>query len=86
MDGSDKERAGRGRRLVTAVIIAAVAIIVDVVILTQVVPFADEESNSHLMSVGFIITYFLVFCNLLVVLAIIAYMVHQDSYPSDRWK
>lgn len=60
-------------------------IVVDILVLTFVVPWAEEEFYNPYMSMGYIVTFFLVFCNLVIFFALVAFVLHEDSYPSDRW-
>jgi type II secretory pathway component PulF len=81
--GKKRERRSR---LLTATVIMAVIVVVDILILTSVVPWAEEISENPYMSLGYVVTFLTVFANFLVVLGIVAYIFHGDSYPSDHWK
>lgn len=84
-DGLGDEKAERGLRLRVTIIVATVTVAMDLLVMIWVVPWADERFHNPFMSVGYIIAFFAVLCNLVVLLSLLAYMFHQDSYPSDRW-
>lgn len=84
-DPSNEKSERRGRRWPTAIILAA-TVVADALIFTMVVPWAEGISKDRFMSLGYVVTFLTVFVNLLIVLGLVAYMFHGDSYPSDRWK
>jgi hypothetical protein len=65
--------------------VAAAILVADVLVLKFVVPWADEQFHNPFMSMGYIIAFFLAFINLVALFALAAFVLHQDSYPSDRW-
>lgn len=83
-DDASKD-GGRRRRATFAATAALVTLVVDALVLIYVVPWAHEEFDNPFMSAGYIITFFLVLANLVTALALVALVLHKDSYPSDRW-
>jgi polyferredoxin len=83
--GQGGGRAKKKRRLRLAAAAVVVILLVDALVLTLVVPWADEQFHNPFMSLGYIITFFLAFCNLVVLFALTAFVLHGESYPSDRW-
>lgn len=75
------------RRTVAVVgVVAALVIVLDYVSFAWFVPWADEMTDNPLMSLGYIVVFFVIFCNLLLFIALLAYLFHGESYPSDRWQ
>ncbi|MCU0853126.1 MAG: hypothetical protein MUC90_07760 [Thermoplasmata archaeon] len=68
-----------------AVATAVAILVADFLVLMFVVPWAGERFPNPFMSMGYIIAFFLALVNLVVLLALAAFVLHQDSYPSDRW-
>jgi len=79
-------RVERRRRYRTVAYVMAVTVAIDVLVLSLVVPWAEEKFYNPIMSVGYIITFLVVFSNLVTVFTLVAYLFHGDSYPSDRWR
>lgn len=76
----------RKKRISVAFIVLALTAIVDLLVITKVVPWAEEISDNPFMSLGYVVTFLTVFVNFLIAIGILAYVLHGDSYPSDRWK
>ena len=81
----DLGRARRGRAP-AAVVLISVAIVLDYLSFAYVIPWVDERYFSPFMSAGYILTFFIVLCNLIFAFAMLAYLLHRDSYPSDKWQ
>lgn len=60
-------------------------VVADALVLVFVVPWAEEEFRNPFMSGGYIVTFFLVFVNIVIFFTLVAFVLHEDSYPSDRW-
>lgn len=92
MNPDDRAEAGEGavqlqaRRFVRAVLLAVAVIVVDFLAFFYAVPWVDERVESPLISPGYILVFFVILCNLVVLIGIVAYVLHDDSYPSDRWR
>lgn len=72
-------------RLRVVAVVTAVVLVADTLVLKFVVPWADDEFPNPFMSTGYIVTFFLVFLNFVTAFAMVSYIFHVDSYPSDRW-
>jgi len=82
----DKTGTARRKRTLRTIAVAAVVLTADVLTLKWVVPWADEMTDNPFMSLGYIVTFFVVFINFIILFALVAYLPSQESYPSDRWK
>jgi hypothetical protein len=60
--------------------------ILDYVSLKWFVPWADEMTTNKLMSLGFVVALFVTFCNVIIFLALVAYVLSEESYPHERWQ
>ncbi len=76
---------GRRRRYLTVIVSAAALSVADFVALTWGVPIADEMTTNPYMSLGYVLTFGVMLANFIVILMMVAYIFHEDSYPSDRW-
>lgn len=76
---------GRRRRAAIAAAAVLATMVADALVLTYVVPWADEKIHNPIMSGGYIVTFFLVFINFVIAFALVSLVLHKDSYPSDRW-
>lgn len=83
--GGDSGRIRR-RRVPAAVAFISAAIVLDYLAFVYIIPWVDERSFSPLMSAGYILTFFVALCNLILAFALLAYLLHRDSYPSDKWQ
>lgn len=50
------------------------------------VPWADEMTSNQLMSLGYIVAFFVVFCNFIIFFALVAYVLSEESYPHEKWQ
>lgn len=73
-------------RIKVVSIVAAVMIVMDYVSLRWFVPWADEMTTNRIMSLGFIVALFVTFCNFIVFVALLAYVLSEESYASERWE
>ncbi len=90
---SQRKKGGRGRAssivredFPVIVVVGAVMAVLDFVSYEWFVPWADEMTDNQLMSLGYIVTFFVIFCNLIIFFALVAYLLQRESYPSDRWQ
>jgi len=74
------------RRIPTIVAVAATMLTMDVLTIKWVIPWADEMTDNPFMSLGYMVAFFAVLVNFVVLFALVAHVPRQESYPSDRWK
>lgn len=83
--GDDPIRSQQ-KRFGLAVLLTSAVISIDILVFVYVVPWVDERVESPLISPGYILVFFVILCNLVALVGIIAYVLHDESYPSDRWR
>ena len=76
---------GKRRRYLVVIVSAAVLSVADFVALYWGVPVADEMTTNPYMSLGYVVTFVVMLANFIIILMMVAYIFHEDSYPSDRW-
>lgn len=74
------------RTVATVVIVLAVMAVLDFVSYIWLVPWADEMTKNPTMSLGFMLTILVVFCNFVVSIALVAFVFSEQSYPSETWE
>ena len=92
--GTSQRKKGRRRRASSIVrddypvivSVGAVMAVLDFVSFKWFVPWADEMTDNQFMSLGYIVTFFVIFCNFIIFFALLAYLLQRESYPSDRWQ
>lgn len=83
--GDDPVRSQQ-KRFGLAVLLTFVVIAVDILVFMYVVPWAQEAVDSPIISPGYILAFFVILCNFVALVGIVAYVLHGESYPSDRWR
>ncbi|MGD9962963.1 MAG: hypothetical protein AB7S97_03595 [Thermoplasmata archaeon] len=78
--------AGVRRTATTVVFVLAVMAVLDYVSYMWLVPWADEMTKNPTMSLGFMLTILVVFCNFVVSIALVAFVFSEQSYPSEKWE